>query len=176
MSALPPKADIRPRRLDVCFTPESGHSLQQSECPFLGHKQTSSAYRRVVGDAAARSDPAARTASSGQRRNRPADLTAHISLNEAQIVAYRITLDRPGAAQTAVSHPIIHRGWLRDRWFIALNQPNHSPQCRLNIRTQSVRTARHVGELNDHAEKADDGHCAACGRRFISSGTERPHD
>jgi hypothetical protein len=28
----------------------------------------------------------------------------------------------------------------------------------------------------DHAEKADDGHCAACGRCFISSGTERPHD
>jgi len=100
----------------------------------------------------------------------------HTSLNEAQIVAYRITLGRPGAVLTAVSHPIFHRGWLRDRWFIALNQPNHSPQCRLNIRAQGVRTARHVGELNDHAEKADDDHCAACGRSFISSGTERPHD
>jgi len=100
----------------------------------------------------------------------------HTSLNETQIVAYRITLGRPGAVLTAVSHPIFHRGWLRDRWFIALNQPNHSPQCRLNIRTQSVRTARHVGGLNDHAEKADDGQCAACGRSFISSGTERPHD
>jgi hypothetical protein len=31
------------------------------------------------------------------------------------------------------------------RLRIALNQPNHSPQCQLNIRTRSVRTARHCG-------------------------------
>jgi hypothetical protein len=30
--------------------------------------------------------------------------------------------------------------------------------------------------FNDHPEKPDDGRCAACGRSFIGSGTERPRD